>query len=199
MNAGAGLPLLESLRLDCLRALRSDGPLRPLTLLRLAWHNPGLQALAAYRLLRWCRAPHDSARKRVTAALLQPFATMAGMFARVAYGITLEQSADIGPGFYIGHLGGIVVRECRIGGHSSIGQQVEIGVESNGAADGDIALIGRNVWIGAHARIARGTRIGDGATVGAGACVSSSVPARSLVLGNPGRIARQCFDNGEML
>lgn len=48
-------------------------------------------------------------------------------------------------------------------------------------------IIGDNVWIGAHCIILPGIIIGDGAVVGAGSVVTKSVPAKTVVAGNPAR------------
>lgn len=50
--------------------------------------------------------------------------------------------------------------------------------------------IGRNCFIGGRALILPGVEIGDGCVVGAGAVVTKSVPAGSIVAGNPARIIR---------
>ena len=51
--------------------------------------------------------------------------------------------------------------------------------------------IGDNVWIGREALLMPGVEIGDHSVVGAGSVVTRSVPARSLVAGNPARIIRE--------
>jgi acetyltransferase-like isoleucine patch superfamily enzyme len=51
--------------------------------------------------------------------------------------------------------------------------------------------IGDNVWIGMNSTILKGVTIGDNSVVGAGAVVSRSVPANSVVAGNPARIVRR--------
>lgn len=51
-------------------------------------------------------------------------------------------------------------------------------------------VIGRNVWIGQSAMIMKGVTIGDNSVVAAGAIVTKSVPANTLVGGNPARILR---------
>ena len=48
-------------------------------------------------------------------------------------------------------------------------------------------VIGNNVWIGNRAIIFPGVTIGDNSIVSAGSVVTASVPASSLVIGNPGR------------
>ena len=50
--------------------------------------------------------------------------------------------------------------------------------------------IGENCFIGGRSLILPGVEIGDNCVVGAGSIVTKSVPARSLVAGNPARILR---------
>ena len=45
--------------------------------------------------------------------------------------------------------------------------------------------IGDNVWIGMNAVILKGVKIGDNSVVAAGAVVTKSVPANTIVAGNP--------------
>jgi len=50
--------------------------------------------------------------------------------------------------------------------------------------------IGNNVFIGSHVTILKNTFIGDGSVVAAGAAVSGTFPSRSLIVGNPAKLAR---------
>jgi serine O-acetyltransferase len=113
----------------------------------------------------------------------------------MGYGINLALSAHIGPGLYIGHFGGIELRNCRLGARCSIGQQTKIGrpAEVNGPKIGD------RVWIGSHSHVFGAIVIGDGATLGAGALVTTDVSARSLCLGRPARVAMRDYDNSAFL
>jgi acetyltransferase-like isoleucine patch superfamily enzyme len=52
-------------------------------------------------------------------------------------------------------------------------------------AEIDPVVIGRNVWIGLRCTIMRGVHIGDNAIVAAGSVVTKSVPANTIVAGNP--------------
>jgi len=54
--------------------------------------------------------------------------------------------------------------------------------------------IGRNVWIGIHCIIMRGVLIGDNSVVAAGSIVTKSVPANTLVAGNPAIAIRELSD-----
>ena len=51
-------------------------------------------------------------------------------------------------------------------------------------------FIGDGASIGANATILPGIEIGESAMIGAGAVIVSRVPARAVVVGNPGRIVR---------
>lgn len=53
---------------------------------------------------------------------------------------------------------------------------------------GSNIVIGENVWIGVRAIILSGAIIGEGAVVGAAAVVDFTVPAYSIVAGNPAKI-----------
>lgn len=106
------------------------------------------------------------------------------------YGISIDNQAEIGPGFYIGHFGGIEVGRCRIGRNCNIHQLVKIG---------DDCDIGNNVWIGAHAVIEDGVVLSNQATVMVGARVVTNVCSRCLVSGNPARIINKNYDNTQLL
>lgn len=162
---------------------------------RLFANNYGLQALLAYRLGRWLLR---AGRRYYLWPLLPvcwPVYYLLSRFAWVAYDIRLELSADIGPGFYIGHFGAIRVHRCRIGANCSIGHLTSI----SAAADGRGPFIGDRVWIGAHAQIVGPHRIGSDATVGAGTVIMGDIPEGVLCLGNPARLVRRNYDNRRIL
>jgi len=166
---------------------------------RTAWQlvvdSYGLQALLAYRLGRWLLR---AGRKYYLWPLLPvcwAIYYVLSRYARVAYDIRLELSADIGPGFYIGHFGAIRVRRCRIGANCSIARLTSIGA----AADGAGPVIGDRVWIGGHVQIIGDYRIGSGATIGAGTVVTGDIPEGMLCLGNPARPVMRNYDNRRIL
>lgn len=49
----------------------------------------------------------------------------------------------------------------------------------------------RDCWIGTKAVILRGTSIGEGSVVGAGAVARGRFPPRSVIVGNPARVAKK--------
>lgn len=87
----------------------------------------------------------------------------------------------------------------RIGNHVMIGPAVQIytaahdlqaEARNQGWEVAKLIVIEDNVWIGGGAILLPGVRIGKNSVVGAGAVVSRSVPANTVVAGNPARVIR---------
>jgi maltose O-acetyltransferase len=90
--------------------------------------------------------------------------------------------------------------EVHIGHHVMIGPAVQIytaahNLQAKTRIQGwEVAkpiAIEDNVWIGGGAILLPGVRIGRNAVVGTGAVVSRSVPANTVVAGNPARVIRE--------
>jgi serine O-acetyltransferase len=104
------------------------------------------------------------------------------------FGISIPFTTRIGPGFYIGHFGGIVVSDgAEIGRNCNISQGVTIGASNRGQRAG-APVIGDNVYIGPGAKVIGGIRIGDDVAIGANAVVTHDVPSGSVVAGVPARV-----------
>lgn len=188
--------MFDHIRADTQRFHRRTGPRHTLDVIRAIWQNYGLQALIIYRFGRWLGAAPNGFFKTILAAPLYPVYWLLALGARKAYGIQLEQSADIAPGLYIGHFGGIEVKHCRIGPNCAIQQQVKLVPLANTQRG---PTVGKGVWIGAHAKICGDLAIGDGSTIGAGAVVIQDIPGRCLALGKPARVALKNYDNQAFL
>jgi serine O-acetyltransferase len=106
--------------------------------------------------------------------------------------------AEIGPGFYIGHIGTIYIGPCEIGDNFTITHNVTIGIGHGRAAEG-IPKIGHNVWVGTGSVISGAITVGNGVTISNGTMLSRSVPDGCLVGGNPGRVIMLEYDNRELL
>ena len=59
---------------------------------------------------------------------------------------------------------------------------------------GDI-IIEDDVWIGSNSIVLSGVKIGRGSIIGAGSVVTKSVPAYSIVVGNPAKVIKKRFTN----
>ena len=102
--------------------------------------------------------------------------------------IQIPWNCEIGPGFYIGHRGRIIVNpQVRIGASCNIATGVTIGAIYSGKRQG-APVIGNRVWIGANAVIVGGIVIGDDVAIAPGAYVNFDVPSHSVVIGNPGAV-----------
>jgi serine O-acetyltransferase len=185
--------MFENIRADVMRIHRCNKILRPFDMLHSLWSNYGLQALVIYRFGRWL---NNEKKQYFIWAIATPVFWLLSVYIRKAYDINLDQSADVAPGFYINHFGGIEVRNCRIGPGCNIQQQVKLGV-TKATVRG--LVIGDGVYIGAHTQIHSNIRIGDGVTIGAGAVVTQDIPHHCLVIGNPGRIVQRDYDNSSLL
>jgi serine acetyltransferase len=106
-------------------------------------------------------------------------------------------AADIGPGFYIGHLGTIYIGKTRIGENLSVTHNLTIGT---GITDGSHRLptLGNHVWIGSGSILYGGFHIGDRVTVNSGTVLSRSVPDGCLVGGSPARVILKNYDNSRL-
>jgi serine O-acetyltransferase len=158
------------------------------------FRNQGLQAVLVYRfgrqLLRAKRRPWWWPLLILGA----PVYLLAAAVIRGCYGIHLAMSAQIGPGFSVQHFGGVEVANCRLGEDCTVGQQTKVG--SRTTAEGP--EVGDGVWIGGHAKVLGPVRVGDGATIAPGARVMKTIPARALVVGDPGRVVFRGYDNTQI-
>jgi maltose O-acetyltransferase len=90
--------------------------------------------------------------------------------------------------------------EVRIGHHVMIGPAVQIYTAAHllqvearirGREIAKPVVIEDNVWLGGSAILLPGVTVGRNAVVGAGAVVTRSVPANTVVAGNPARVIRE--------
>lgn len=107
--------------------------------------------------------------------------------------VTIQVDGKIGDGVLIANLVGIIGKSDHDGS--------EVGVTIRNAAwAGDcpellssFTTIGSDVWLGYGAIVLSGISIGDSCIVGAGSVVTRSVPANSIVVGNPARVIGRRF------
>jgi len=114
-----------------------------------------------------------------------------------AYG----QNTYIGDHVFLNVLCNILdCNEVHIGHHVMIGPAVQIYTAAHllqaepriqGWEVAKPIVIEDNVWLGGGAILLPGVRIGRNAVVGAGAVVTRSVPANTVVAGNPARVIRE--------
>ena len=102
--------------------------------------------------------------------------------------IQIPARTSIGEGFYIGHLGRIIINpDAKLGKNINIATGVTIGSENRGKRKG-APTIGNDCWIGTNAVIVGNIKIGSDVLIAPLTFVNFDVPDHSIVIGNPGRI-----------
>ena len=107
---------------------------------------------------------------------------------KIKYMIDIPAQVEIGKGFRIEHIGGIVINSnAKLGENITVLNGVLIGAQNRGNKKG-YPVIGNYVWIGTNAIIVGAIHIGNNVLIAPGAYVNFDVPDNSIVLGNPGKI-----------
>ena len=102
--------------------------------------------------------------------------------------IQIPARTSIGEGFYIGHLGRVIINpEAKLGKNINIATGVTIGVENRGKRKG-APTIGDDCWIGTNAVIVGNIKIGNDVLIAPLSFVNFDVPDHSIVVGNPGKV-----------
>lgn len=180
---------------DLRRHLGKDQTLTFRKALRIMASEYGVQALACYRLGRWLIRSAQRPYLWPVLPLGWPVYWLLSRYVRYGFGISLHLTAEIGPGLYIGHFGGILVSRCRLGENCSIAQSTHIAPDAAGSGP----ILGDRVWVGALAQIIGPHQIGNRSTVSAAAVVQRDIPENALCMGNPARVVLRTYDNTEIL
>lgn len=109
----------------------------------------------------------------------------------------ISHNTEIGYGFYIGHLGPIIINsyakignnDAKIGNNVNISGGVVIGQQNRGENKG-YPIIGDMVFIRANSIIVGSIKIGNNVLIAPGSYVNFDVPNNSIVVGNPGKIKK---------
>ena len=140
--------------------------------------------LALFRTAQWA-ASHGGAAGHV-------FVVAYHLLSSLFLSIELPVQAQVGPRLQLFHPHGIVLNPgVRMGADCVLRQNVTVGnvVRRDGTEKG-IASIGDGVELGAGCMVVGDVHVGDGARIGALTLVLQDVPARGVVVGNPGRLVR---------
>lgn len=153
--------------------------------------HPGLHCVAIYRFGRYANAL--AGRRRIAGRLVR--GVSAALNQAMTFFHKVHIGAEVGPGFYIGHVGNIYIGARTIGRNFSVTHNVTIGRGQHEGERGGIPRLGDDVWIGTGAVLSGPIEIGNGATIAAGTILTRSIPERALAAGNPGRVANVQYDN----
>jgi len=172
----------------------------PANLLKKVWvvvNSQGFQALAVYRLQRWCMEIAKRPKTGFFIGVLEKIASVLQKIILLLYDINISKKADIGKGFCIHHFGGIHIGVCRIGENCTIAQQVKIAPERENGDRVGVTMEDR-VWIGGHCIISGKVHIGKGCTISSGSIITKDISPNHLVAGKKGRILNKNFDNTKL-
>jgi len=140
------------------------------------FRQPGTHAVVVFRYGQWLLK-----QPLILRLFLEPIYLYLDHRLHAKWGIQILRRATIGPGFYIGHYGGIFIAEGTVvGRHCSVSQDVTIGISGEGARRG-CPVIGDNVYVAPGAKINGKIRVGNNARIGPNAVVTKDVPDNALV------------------
>ena len=148
------------------------------------WLNPAVWSIGCYRLANWLFVSRPFILLRIPLKIMSFLATK---FCEVFMEMCIDPQASVGPGFYIGHIGGVHINpQAVIGRNCDLAHRVTIGASAMGRQGAPV--VGDDVYIGTGATLIGKIKVGDGAKIAANTLVISNVPAGATVMGVPGRI-----------
>jgi serine O-acetyltransferase len=169
--------MFEDFRADIARA-RTENFLKKTWFHQNVWVllQPNTLVVGAYRFCRW-------ARKLQNPMLRLPMRAVAFVIRRwmeFVTGAFIAPAAEIGPGFVIHNLYGVLIGGTRIGKNCTVASGAKISYA--------VKQIGDDVSIGMGAVIVEDVTIGNNVRVAPNALVFTDVPDNTTVIGNPARI-----------
>lgn len=184
--SSAGMKAGDLFRADLARYYAQLPPgISRLRRLQLALRAEGVCAIGWYRFGQYL---HNEASLPVRLLGELPY-RIAEKWISYTAGIHLHPRTSIGPGFYIGHYGGIWISPLvRLGANCSVHQGVTIGVAGLRDTKRGGPELGDRVWIGPNAVVTGQVRIGNGAVIGANSLVASNIPENGVAVGVPARV-----------
>jgi len=142
------------------------------------WLDPALWSIGCYRLGNWL---HRTQPNRLIGVPLKLVSFALNKFCEVFMEMCIDPQATIGPGLYIGHIGGVHINpQAVLGSNCNLAHRVTIGASAMGRTGSPV--LGDDVYIGTGA-----TLVGK-AKIAANTLVMSNIPAGATVMGVPGRI-----------
>jgi serine O-acetyltransferase len=145
----------------------------------------GLWASTEYRFGHWARTASPAWARLFLVGL----SIFTHLVVEAVTGISIQPSAEIGPGLFISHFGGLIVNgRVRIGSGCTLGPGVVVGQDVTPPFG--TPVIGNGVYIAPGAKVFGGIAIGDNVAIGANAVVRDDIPDRAIAAGVPAKVIR---------
>jgi serine O-acetyltransferase len=138
--------------------------------------QPNTLVVGAYRFCRWAR----KLRNPILRFPMKALGFVGRRWMEFVTGVFIAPTAEIGPGFVVHNLYGVIVGGTRIGKNCTVASGTKISYA--------VRKIGDDVSIGMGAVIVENITIGDNVRVAPNALVFTDVPDNMTVMGNPARI-----------
>lgn len=140
----------------------------------------------SFRLLRSITAyQHHRSRSGPWHVMMRKVARARHLLWSIITQSDIDPRAKLGARLKLPHPNGVVIHEdAVIGDDCMIMQQVTIGM----IGDGEVPVLGHNIYVGAGAKIIGKVNVGEGARIGANAVVTRDVPRGCTAVGVPARL-----------
>lgn len=148
------------------------------------WLDPAIWSIGVYRFGHWVNVGRPNALIRIPLKILSFVITK---FFVLFLEMDIDPQAQIGPGLYIAHIGGVHINPGAVlGRNCDMAHRITIGASAMGRSG--IPVIGDNVYIGTGAVLVGKIKVGSNAKIAANTLVITNVPEGATVMGVPGRI-----------
>lgn len=146
-----------------------------------------------FRVVVTMRLCQGAAASRSIGKVALPFFKALHRVTTGSAAIDLPWRTEIGGGLALTHGWGLVINSgARVGNNVTLFHGVTLGrrdrISNTAERLTEYPIVEDDVWVGPHAIIVGGARIGRGSRIAGGAFVTESVPAYSVVVGNPASI-----------
>jgi len=169
--------MFEDFRADIERA-RTENFLKKTWFHQNVWIllQPNTLVVGAYRFCRWAH----KLRNPLLRLPMRALAFIGRRWMEFVTGVFIAPTAEIGPGFVVHNLYGVIIGGTRIGKNCTVASGSKISYA--------VRRIGDDVSVGMGAVIVENVTIGDNVRVAPNALVFTDVPDNMTVMGNPARI-----------
>ncbi len=141
-----------------------------------------------FKYVFWWRFAEYSSRAGALRYILYPLLKLVHRHLSYKFGISIPIGVKIGPGFYIGHYGNIVISgDAVLGRNCNISQGVTIGQANRGKYKGT-PVIGDEVYMATGSKIIGGIKIGNNALISANALITQDIEENAVCVGVPAEV-----------